>query len=93
VQLSHPSTSVTYKDVSAMFSEHDKLTRNMVGDEVAKGLAKFSQNSKNQPTTFATTYPMTPSSSATPNTSVTQPPYGMLLNYFGGKHLRPTTPP
>jgi hypothetical protein len=42
----HPPTTVTPEDVSAMFSEHVKLTRNMVGDEVAKGLAKFSQNSK-----------------------------------------------
>jgi hypothetical protein len=51
-KVSHPSTSVTPEDVSAMFSEHVKLTRNMVGDEVAKGLAKFSQNSKYHPTTF-----------------------------------------
>jgi hypothetical protein len=33
----HPSTTVTPKDVSAMFFEHVKLTRNMVGDKVAKG--------------------------------------------------------
>jgi hypothetical protein len=71
--------------VSAMFVEHVKLTRNMVGDEVAKGLAKFSQNSKYQPTPFATTHPTTPSPSATASTSVTQPPYGMLLNYFSGQ--------
>jgi hypothetical protein len=51
-------------------------------------LAKFSHNSKNQPTTVATAHLMTPSSSATPSTSVTQPPYGMPLNYFGGQ-----TPP
>jgi hypothetical protein len=51
-------------------------------DEVAKGLAKFSQNSKYQPTTFATTHPTATSPSATPNTSATQPPYGMPLNYF-----------
>jgi hypothetical protein len=37
----NPYTSVTPEDVSTMFSEHVKLTRNMVGDEVAKG-----QNSK-----------------------------------------------
>jgi hypothetical protein len=75
-KVSHPSTSVTPKDVSAMFSENVKLTRNMVGDEVAKGLVKFSQNSKYQPTTFATTYPTTTSPSATPSTSATQ-----LLEY------------
>jgi hypothetical protein len=46
MKVSHRSTSVTPKDVSAMFFEHVKLTRNMVGDEVAKCLAKFSQNSK-----------------------------------------------
>jgi hypothetical protein len=91
-KVSHPSTSVTPEDVSAMFSEHVKLTRNMVGDEVANGLAKFSQNSKYQPTTFATTHPMAPSPSTTPSTSVTQSPYGMPLNYFSGKHLRPTKP-
>jgi hypothetical protein len=68
-----------------MFSEHDKFTTNMVGEEVAKGLAKFCQNYKYQPTTFATTHPMTPSSSATPGTSATQPPYGMPLNYFSGQ--------
>jgi hypothetical protein len=68
-----------------MFSKHVKFTRNMVGDEVAKGLAKFSQNSKYQPSTFGTTNPTTPSSSATPSTSATQPPYGMPLNYFGGQ--------
>jgi hypothetical protein len=84
-KVSHPSTSVTPKDVSAMFSENVKLTRNMVGDEVAKGLVKFSQNSKYQPTTFATTYPTTTSPSATPSTSATQPPYGMSLSYFGGQ--------
>jgi hypothetical protein len=84
-KVSHPSTSVTLKDVSAMFFEHVELTRNMVGDEVTKSLAKFSQNSKYQPTTFATTHPMAPNPSATPSTSVTQPPYGMLLNYFSGQ--------
>jgi hypothetical protein len=41
-KVSHLSTSVTPEDVSAIFFEHVKLTRNMVGDEVAKGLAKFS---------------------------------------------------
>jgi hypothetical protein len=71
-----------------MFSEHDKFTRNMVGEEVGKGLAKFLQNSKYQPTTFATTHPTTPCSSTTPSTSVTQPLYGMPLNYFSGQ-----TPP
>jgi hypothetical protein len=60
----------------------------MVGDEVDKGLTRFSQNSKYQPTTFTTAHPMTPGSSATPSTSVTQPPYGMPLNYLGGQ-----TPP
>jgi hypothetical protein len=45
-KVSHPSTSVTPDDVSVMFSEHAKLTRNMVGDEVAKGLTKFLQDSK-----------------------------------------------
>jgi hypothetical protein len=54
----------------------------MVRDEVGKGLAKFSQKSEFQSTSFATTYPTTPSSSATPSTSTTQPPYGMPLNYF-----------
>jgi hypothetical protein len=48
-KVSHPSTSVTPEDVSAMFFEHVKFTRNMVGEEIAKGLAKFSQNSKYQP--------------------------------------------
>jgi hypothetical protein len=57
----------------------------MVEEEIAKGLAKFSQNSKYQPTTVATTHLMTPSSSATPSTSATQLPYGMPLNYFGGQ--------
>jgi hypothetical protein len=71
-----------------MFSEHVKFTRNMVGEEIAKGLAKFSQNSKYQPATFATTHPTTPSSSATPSTSTTPLPYGMPLNYFSGQ-----TPP
>jgi predicted ATPase len=69
-----------------------KLTRNIVGDEVAKVLAKFSQNSKYQPTTFATTHPTTPSSSVTPSTSATRPSYGMPLNH-SGKHLQPTTLP
>jgi predicted small metal-binding protein len=76
------STSVTPEDVSAMFFEHVKFTRNMVGEELAKGLAQFSQNSKYQPTTFATTHPSSPSSSATPSTSVTQLAFGMPLNYF-----------
>jgi hypothetical protein len=40
-KVSDPSISVTPEDVSAMFSEHAKFTRNIVGDEVAKGLAKF----------------------------------------------------
>jgi hypothetical protein len=82
IYLCHP------EDVFAIFSEHVKLTRNMVGDEVAKGLAKFSLNSKYQPTTFATTNPMAPSPSATRSTSVTQPSYDMSLNYFSGQ-----TPP
>jgi hypothetical protein len=85
VKVSHQYTSITPEDVFAMFFEYAKLTRNMVGDEVAKGLAKFSQNSKYQPTTFATTHPMAPSPSVTPSTSVTQPPYGMPLNYFSGQ--------
>jgi hypothetical protein len=84
----HTSTSITLKDVFAMFFEHVKFTRNMVGEEIAKGLAMFSQNSKYQPTTFASAHPMAPSSSATPNTLVTQLPYDMLLNYYGGQ-----TPP
>jgi hypothetical protein len=46
IKVSHPSTSVTPEDVSAMFSEHVKFTRNMVGEEIAKGLTMFSQNSK-----------------------------------------------
>jgi hemoglobin-like flavoprotein len=45
-KVSHPSISVTPDDVSIMSSEHVKLTRNMVGDEVAKGLTKFLQDSK-----------------------------------------------
>jgi hypothetical protein len=45
-QVSHPSTSVTPEDVSAMFSKNVKFTRNMAGEEIAKGLAKFSQISK-----------------------------------------------
>jgi hypothetical protein len=85
VQVWHPSTSVTPEDVSATFFEHVKLTMNMVGDEVAKGLTRFSQNSKYQPTTFATAHPTTPSSLATLSTSATQPSYGMPLNYFGGQ--------
>jgi hypothetical protein len=84
-KVSHPSISVTPEYVSAMFFEHVTLTRNMVLDEVAKGLAKFSQNSKYQPTTFATTHPTASSPSATPSTSATQPLYGMLLNYFSGQ--------
>jgi hypothetical protein len=71
-----------------MFSKHVKFTRNMVGEETAKGLAKFSQNSKYQPTTFATAHPTTPSSSAKPSTSSTPLPNDMLLNYFSGQ-----TPP
>jgi hypothetical protein len=59
-----------------------KFTGNMVGEEIAKGFAKFSQNSKYQPATFATTYPTAPSSSATPSTLATPPPYGVPLNYF-----------
>jgi hypothetical protein len=70
-----------------MFSEHVKFTRNMVGEEIAKCLAKFSQNSKYQPATFATTYSTTPSSSVTPSTSTIPPPYGMPLNYFSGQTL------
>jgi hypothetical protein len=81
-KVSDPSTSVTPEDVSTMFFEHANFTRNIVGDEVAKGLSKFSQNSKYQPTTFATMHPIAPSSSAAPSTLATQPPYGMLLNYF-----------
>jgi hypothetical protein len=84
-QVSHPSTSLNPKDVSAMFFEHVKFTRNMMGEEIAKGLATFSQNSKYQPATFATTHPTVPSSSATPSTSVTPPPYDMPLNYFSGQ--------
>jgi hypothetical protein len=45
-----------------MFFEHVKFTRNMVWEEIAKGLAKFSQNSKYQPTIAATAHVMTPSS-------------------------------
>jgi hypothetical protein len=29
-----------------MFSKHVKFARNMVGEQIAKGLNKFSQNSK-----------------------------------------------
>jgi hypothetical protein len=87
-KVSHPSTSVTLEDVSAIFSKHVKFTRIMVGEEIAKGLAKFSQNFKYQPTTFATAHPVAPSSSATPSTSATPPPYVMPLNYFSGQ-----TPP
>jgi hypothetical protein len=76
------------KEVHTAKVSHVKFTRNMVGEEIAKGLAKFSQNSKYQPTIVATVHLMTPSSSATPSTSATQPPYGMPLNYFGGQ-----TPP
>jgi hypothetical protein len=57
----------------------------MVEEEIAKGLTKFSQNSKYQPATFVTTHPKAPSSSTTPNTSATPPPYGMPLNYFSGQ--------
>jgi hypothetical protein len=53
----------------------------MVGEEIAKGLAQFSQNLKYQHTTIATTHPTL----ATPSTSATQPLYGMPLNYFGGQ--------
>jgi hypothetical protein len=81
-KVSHSSTSVTPEDVSAIFFEHVNFTRNMVGEEIAKCLAKFSQNSKYQPATFAATHPTAPSPSATP------PPYGMPLNYFSGQ-----TPP
>jgi hypothetical protein len=70
-----------------MFSEHVKFTRNMVGEEIAKCLAKFSQNSKYQPATFATTHSTAPSSSVTPSTSATPPTYGMSLNYFRGQTL------
>jgi hypothetical protein len=84
-KVSHPSTSVTPEDVFTMFSEHVKFTRNIVGEEIAKGLAKFSQNSKYQPAAFATAHPTTPSSSATPSTSATPPPYDMPLNYFSGQ--------
>jgi hypothetical protein len=87
-KVSHPSTFATPKDVSAMLSEHVKFIRNMVGEEIAKWLSKFLQNYKYQPTTVATAHLTTPSSSATPSTSVTQPPYDMPLNYFGGQ-----TPP
>jgi hypothetical protein len=41
-KVSHPSTSVTPKDVFTIFSEHVKFTRNMVGEEIYKWLAKFS---------------------------------------------------
>jgi hypothetical protein len=74
-KVSHRSTFVTPENVSAMFSEHVKFTRNMVGEEIAKVLTKFSQNSKYQPTTVAIAHLMTPSSSATPSTSMTQPLY------------------
>jgi hypothetical protein len=79
IYLYHP------EDASAMFFEHVKFTRNMVGEEIAKGLAKFSKNSKYQPATFATTHLTAPSLSSTPSTSATPPPYGMLLNYFSGQ--------
>jgi hypothetical protein len=36
-KVSHPSTSVTPEDLSAMFFKHVKFTRNMVGEEIAKG--------------------------------------------------------
>jgi hypothetical protein len=81
-KVSNPYTSVTPEDVSAMFFEHVKLTRNMVGDEVAKCLAKFSKNSKYQPTTFATTHPMTPSTSSTPSTSVEEKTNQWILHIF-----------
>jgi hypothetical protein len=48
-KVSDSSTSVTREDISAMFSEHAKFTRDMVGEEVTKGLTKFSQNSKYHP--------------------------------------------
>jgi hypothetical protein len=54
----------------------------MVGEEITKGLAKFSKNSKYHPTTFATAHPTASSSLSTPCTSATPPPYGMPLNYF-----------
>jgi hypothetical protein len=40
-KVSHPSTSVTPEDVSNMFFEHVKFTRNMVGEEIAKGFLSF----------------------------------------------------
>jgi hypothetical protein len=85
VKVLNSSTPITPKDMSAMFSEHTKFTRKMVGDKVAKVLAKIPQNSKYQPATAATTHSTMPSSSATRSTSVMQPLYGMLLNYFGGQ--------
>jgi hypothetical protein len=42
-KVPHTSTSITPEDVSAMFFEHVKFTRNMVGEEIAKGFAKFSR--------------------------------------------------
>jgi hypothetical protein len=87
-KVSHLSTFVTPEDVSTMFFEHVKFTRNMVGEDIAKWLAKFSHNSKYQPTTVTTAHLTTPSSSATPSTSAAQPPYVMPLNDFGGQ-----TPP
>jgi hypothetical protein len=68
-----------------MFSEHAKFTMKMIREEITNWLAKFLNNSKYQPTTVATAYLTTPSASATPSTSMTQPLYGMPLNYFGGQ--------
>jgi hypothetical protein len=81
----HSSTSITPEDVSTVFSKHVKFTRNMVGEEIAKGLAKFSQNSKYQPPTFAISHRTALSSLAAPSTSASQPPYSMPLNYFCGQ--------
>jgi hypothetical protein len=41
VNVSHPSTYITSEDVSAIFSEHVKFTRNMEGEEIATGLVSF----------------------------------------------------
>ena len=66
-----------------MFSQYIKLAKNMVDEQVASELTKFSRNSKYayvpDPNTSASLV-----SSAAPSIPVTQPQYGMPTGYFAG---------
>ena len=86
-KVQNSSATVTPEEMSAMFSDYMKLAKNMVDEQVASELTKFSRNSKYAyvPESGTSTPPV---SSAAPDASAAQPLYGMPTGFYAGQ-----TPP